>query len=221
VFAQALRKRGIAVVGSPKPAVAAPEAQEIASVHGAPLSQVVQYVLEVSDNEGAEVLARQVAVAEHRPASFTGAARAVVGVLTRLGIDLTGDRVYDGSGLSRQDRLTPQTLLSVIGTASSEEHPGLRTVVADLPVAGFTGSLAYRFQTADKAGLGMVRAKTGTLTGVHGLTGTVTTRDGSVLSFVAIADRVALRNTLAARDLVDRMAAALAGCTCAATPPAQ
>ena len=76
--------------------------------------------------------------------------------------------------------------------SSAAKHPGLRSVVADLPVAGFTGSLAYRFQSGDQAGLGMVRAKTGTLTGVHGLTGTVTSVDGAVMSFVAIADRVKL-----------------------------
>ena len=126
--------------------------------------------------------------------------------------------MYDGSGLSRQDLLTPGPLLSVIATASAAEHPGLRSVVADLPVAGFTGSLAYRFETGDPAGLGTVRAKTGTLTGVHGLTGTVTTKDGAVLSFVAIADRVRLPNTLPARSLLDEISAALAGCTCAATP---
>jgi D-alanyl-D-alanine carboxypeptidase/D-alanyl-D-alanine-endopeptidase (penicillin-binding protein 4) len=126
--------------------------------------------------------------------------------------------VYDGSGLSRANRLSPRTLLSVIKTASDDENPGLHTVVADLPVAGFTGSLAYRFQTGDSAGLGTVRAKTGTLTGVHGLSGTVTSRDGAVLGFVAIADRVAPRNTLPARTRVDEIAAALAGCACAATP---
>jgi D-alanyl-D-alanine carboxypeptidase/D-alanyl-D-alanine-endopeptidase (penicillin-binding protein 4) len=139
-------------------------------------------------------------------------------VLGDLGIDLAGDRTYDGSGLSRHDLLTPQTLLSVIRVASSPEEPGLRSVVADLPVAGFTGSLAYRFQHGDKAGLGTVRAKTGTLTGVHGLTGTVTSVDGAVMSFVAVADRVRLPNTLAARSLLDQVAAALAGCTCAAAP---
>jgi D-alanyl-D-alanine carboxypeptidase/D-alanyl-D-alanine-endopeptidase (penicillin-binding protein 4) len=220
-FAQALRKRGIVVSGRPTPAVAPGEAdggEDIASVQGAPLSQVVQHVLEVSDNEGAEVLLRQVALAEEQPASFVGGARAVRAVLTRLGVDLAGDRIFDGSGLSRQDLLTPGTLLAVIGAASSPEHPGLRSVVADLPVAGFTGSLAYRFQSGDRDGLGLVRAKTGTLTGVHGLTGTVTSKDGAVMSFVAIANRVRLPNTLAVRSLLDQMSAALAGCTCAAPP---
>ena len=217
-FAQALRKRGITVAGTPRAAPAPADAQDISSVQSAPLAQVVQHVLEVSDNEGAEVLARQVAIAQGKPASFVGGAAAVREVLTGLGVDLAGDRIYDGSGLSRHDLLTPETLLSVIRAASSPDKPGLRSVVADLPVAGFTGSLAYRFQSGDKAGLGMVRAKTGTLTGVHGLTGTVTSVDGAVMSFVAIADRVKLPNTLAARSLLDQVAAALAGCTCAAAP---
>jgi serine-type D-Ala-D-Ala carboxypeptidase/endopeptidase (penicillin-binding protein 4) len=221
VFAEALRRKGITVRGAPAPEVAAPGLDEIAAVQSAPLAQIVQHVLEVSDNEGAEVLARQVAVAEGRPASFVGAAGAVSSVLGRLGVDMAGNRIYDGSGLSRDNRLRPETLLAVIGVATSDDHPALRTVVADLPVAGFTGSLASRFETGDEAGLGMVRAKTGTLSGVHGLTGTVTTEDGTVLSFVAVADRVALRNTLATRALLDEVASALAACTCAATSPAQ
>jgi D-alanyl-D-alanine carboxypeptidase/D-alanyl-D-alanine-endopeptidase (penicillin-binding protein 4) len=223
VFAQALRRKGIAVLGPPAPALAAPTDEEIATVQSAPLAQVVQHVLEVSDNEGAEVLARHVALAEDLPASFAGGAEAVRAVLTELGLDLAGARIYDGSGLSRHNRLRPETLLAVITTAADDDHPGLRSVVADLPVAGFTGSLAARFQTGDEAGLGTVRAKTGTLVegGVHGLTGTVTTRDGAVLAFAAVADRVRLQNTLAARRLLDEMASALAGCTCAATGTAE
>jgi D-alanyl-D-alanine carboxypeptidase/D-alanyl-D-alanine-endopeptidase (penicillin-binding protein 4) len=89
--------------------------------------------------------------------------------------------------------------------------------VTGLPVAGFTGSLASRF-VHDPAGRGTVRAKTGTLTGVDGLAGTVTTRDGALLGFVAVADRVRTGETLGARDALDRVAAALAGCACAATP---
>jgi D-alanyl-D-alanine carboxypeptidase/D-alanyl-D-alanine-endopeptidase (penicillin-binding protein 4) len=115
------------------------------------------------------------------------------------------------------DRLHPGTLLSVLETAAAGDRPDLRPVVADVPVAGFTGSLAYRFETGNPAGLGTVRAKTGTLTGVSGLAGTVTSQDGAVMAFVAVADRVHVDNTLAARARLDDIAAALAGCTCSAT----
>ncbi len=220
-FATALDRRGITVQGPVTRAVA-PDAeqggQDIAAVRSAPLAAIVQHVVEVSDNEGAEVLARQVAVARGRPASFSGAAQAVRAVLRGLGVRTDGDRVYDGSGLSRDNRLAPATLLAVLGAAASERHPGLRSAVTDLPVAGFTGSLTRRFDTGDPAGLGRVRAKTGTLTGVHALAGTVTSVDGVVMSFVAVADRVRPEDTLDARQDLDELAAALAGCTCAATP---
>lgn len=216
VFARALAREGVTVVGTPRPATQPAEATEIAAVESAPLEAIVQRVLEVSDNEGAEVLLRHVALAEGRPASFAGGAAAVRDVLGRLGVDFAGARIHDGSGLSRRDRLAPGTLLDVVGLGASGEHPELRRAVAGLPVAGFTGSLALRFATAPTAALGEVRAKTGTLTGVHGLAGVVTTRDGSLLSFVAVADRVAPIDTLDARERLDQVAAALAACRCAA-----
>jgi D-alanyl-D-alanine carboxypeptidase/D-alanyl-D-alanine-endopeptidase (penicillin-binding protein 4) len=215
-FVKALEKQGIVVRGKPQPALAPPEAPVYAAVESAPLAQIVQWVLEVSDNEAAEVLFRHVALAEGRPGSFAGGSTAVAEVLGRLGVDTTGDRILDGSGLSRRNRLAPATLLAVLGAASSEENPGLRRVVSGLPVAGFTGSLAYRFDTGDDLGLGRVRAKTGTLTGVHGLAGVVTDRDGTVLSFVAVADKVKLEDTLDARAQLDDIAAALAACACSA-----
>lgn len=218
VFAKALAKNRVKVVGPPRVAVAPAGATELARVESAPLEQIVQWVLEVSDNEGAEVLFRHVALAEGEPGSFDGGSAAVRAVLGRLGVDLTGQRILDGSGLSRKDLLDPATLLGVIEVAASEEHPNLRRVVSGLPVAGFTGSLTYRFETGDDDGLGRVRAKTGTLTGVHGLAGVTTELDGAELAFVAIADRVKLANTLDARATIDEIAAALAGCSCAATP---
>ena len=216
VFAEALEKNKIEVVGKPKPAQALDDATELAAVQSATLARIVQRILEVSDNEGAEVLFRHVAIAEGQPASFEGGQAAVRAVLEGLGVDTSGQRILDGSGLSRDDRLFPDTLLSVLGLASSEDHPDLRPVVATLPVAGFTGSLTYRFETGDDAGLGRVRAKTGTLTGVHALAGTVTDLDGTEMGFVAIADRVKTKHTLAARVLTDEIAAALAGCECGA-----
>ena len=213
-FARALENNHVRVLGQPQPRIADPEAAELAAVESAPLDQVVQHVLEVSDNEGAEVLARQAAVAAGEPASFSGAAGAVATTLDDLGIPTGRDRILDGSGLSRDDRLRPETLLRVLETAASPGHEELRAVLSSLPVAGFTGSLTTRFDTGDPAGLGAVRAKTGTLTGVQGLAGTVTTADGALLGFVAVADRIRLPDTLAARAAIDRLAAELAACTC-------
>jgi D-alanyl-D-alanine carboxypeptidase/D-alanyl-D-alanine-endopeptidase (penicillin-binding protein 4) len=215
-FARALEWQGIVVRGRPRPVVAPTETTEYAAVRSAPLSQIVQWMLETSDNEAAEVLFRHVALATGRPGSFSGGAAAVREVLGDLGVDLSGARIHDGSGLSRRNRLSPRTLLSTLAVAASEDHPELRTTVTGLPVAGFTGSLTYRFDEAAPAGLGRVRAKTGTLTGVHALAGVLTDLDGTALSFVAIADRVSVSDTLDAREQLDRLAAALAACRCAA-----
>ena len=215
-FASALERRGITVRGAPRKETAGDDAQELAAVEGAPLAQVVQHVLEASDNEGAEVLFRQAALAAGSEGSFEGGADTVHAVLDGLGVDTSRDRILDGSGLARADRLRPETLLSVIQVAASDEHADLRPVVTGLPVAGFTGSLTYRFDSGARAGLGDVRAKTGTLTGVHGLAGTVTTQDGVVLGFAAVADKVKVPNTLEARARIDELTAALAACACGA-----
>jgi D-alanyl-D-alanine carboxypeptidase/D-alanyl-D-alanine-endopeptidase (penicillin-binding protein 4) len=211
-FSSALRKRGIEVVGQPQPAEAPGDATPLAEVEGAPLSQVVQHVLELSDNEGAEVLARHVAITQGGEPSFDGGVRAVEEVLAAIGVRLEGAELHDGSGLSRKDRLGWATLIDVLRVAATD--PDLRTVLTGLPVAGFSGSLAYRFEMAPRAALGEVRAKTGTLTGVHGLAGTVHTRDGVVLAFVAIADRVRPFESLMARARLDEIAGALAACVC-------
>ena len=213
-FAQALATHGIKVRGDVVPGVSAPTAVEIAAVASAPLGQIVEHTLAVSDNNAAEVIAHQVGLAVRQDGSFAGGTTAVMEVLTQLGVDTTGSTVYDGSGLSRRNRLTPETLLDVLRVAASPEHPELRQVVTGLPVAGFTGSLQWRFDDAPAAARGRVRAKTGTLTGVSGLAGIVTDLDGDLMVFVAIADKVAEPQTLAARHHLDLIAAALAACHC-------
>jgi D-alanyl-D-alanine carboxypeptidase/D-alanyl-D-alanine-endopeptidase (penicillin-binding protein 4) len=109
-------------------------------------------------------------------------------------------------------------LLETLAVGATPEEPELGMLVAGLPVAGFSGSLGYRFVTGSEDGLGRVRAKTGTLVagGVHGLAGLVTSEDGTLMLFVAVADRVKVENTLFVRDRLDQVAAALAGCACAA-----
>lgn len=214
-FSRELARAGVKVVGEPARTRAPDTSTPVASVESPPLWQIVDRVLLVSDNEGAEVLAHQVGLAEGFGGSFAGGVRGVTTVLGRLGLHLApGDRVFDGSGLSRRDRLHAETLLDVLALASSDDHGELRPVVAGLPVAGFTGSLTSRFGDGNAAGPGRVRAKTGTLSGVHGLAGVTETVDGILLSFVVIADRVRIEDTLDARDTLDRIAAALAACHC-------
>lgn len=214
-FVSGLRSAGVKVVGRPE-AVTAPEgAVELASVQSAPLADIVEHVLDVSDNEGAEVLAHQVGLAATGEGSFAGGSAGVVETLAALGIDTAGARIHDGSGLSRRNRVSTATVLGVLQQAAAPEASRTRSVVTGLPVAGFTGSLTYRFDAGDPRGLGMVRAKTGTLTGVHALAGTVTGRDGLPMVFVIAADRVAPADSLDARVAIDQLAASLAACRCA------
>lgn len=215
-FAAALDRAGVKVLGSPRPERADPQAAPVASVRSAPLSEIVEEILTVSDNEGAEVLAHHVGIATGHSGSFAGGAAGVTAVLHSLGIPLHGAVVHDGSGLSRQDRLDPDTLAAVLALAASRDHPELRPVVTGLPVAGFTGSLETRFADAAPQGRGRVRAKTGTLTGVSALAGVATDLDGNPMVFVLMADRVAVPDTLGARDALDRLAAALGACHCGA-----
>jgi serine-type D-Ala-D-Ala carboxypeptidase/endopeptidase (penicillin-binding protein 4) len=217
VFGQALAARGVAVRGVPQRAVGADTGSEIAAVESAPLGEIVERTLAVSDNNAAEVLAHHVGIAVGQDGSFAGGSAGVLDVLARLGVDTTGARVYDGSGLSRRDRLGSETLLDVLRLAASAEHPELRAVITGLPVAGFTGSLQWRFDDAPAAARGRVRAKTGTLTGVSGLAGIATDLDGNRMVFVAIADKIDRPQTLAARRALDLIAAALAACHCGQT----
>jgi serine-type D-Ala-D-Ala carboxypeptidase/endopeptidase (penicillin-binding protein 4) len=213
-FAGALAEHGIKVRGVPVRATSAATDAEIASVESAPLGQMVERTLAVSDNNAAEVIGHHVGLAVRQDGSFAGGAAGVLDVLQRLGVDTTAASLYDGSGLSRRNLLTTDTLLGVLRVAASAEHPELRAVLTGLPVAGFTGSLQWRFDDAPAAARGRVRAKTGTLTGVSGLAGVVTDLDGNRMVFVAIADKVAKPQTLAARHALDVIAASLAACHC-------
>jgi D-alanyl-D-alanine carboxypeptidase/D-alanyl-D-alanine-endopeptidase (penicillin-binding protein 4) len=212
-FAAALARAGVEVVGEPQQRTAAPDAAELARVTSPPLSQIVEHTLEFSDNEAAEVLLRQVGLATAQEGSSKAGVVGVLDVLGRVGVSTDGATLYDGSGLSRDDLVDPDTLAAVLETAGSADHPELRAVVTGLPVAGFNGSLADRFED-QKQGRGFVRAKTGTLSGVSGLAGTVTDRDGRPMVFALLADRIALIDTLGARDALDAVASALAACRC-------
>jgi D-alanyl-D-alanine carboxypeptidase/D-alanyl-D-alanine-endopeptidase (penicillin-binding protein 4) len=207
-FARLLRQRGLHVRWAGR-AESAAGARVVASVESPPVREIVRHVLAVSDNEGAEVLARQVAIATGGPGSADAAPQAVVTELRRLGLPVGGLRIQDGSGLSRHDVVPVSTLLAVLAHDISD--PVARPVIADLPVSRFSGTLAYRFTASNDPVAGTVHAKTGTLTGVDALAGYVVDANGVPLVFAVLADRVTGYSS-AARSALDRFAAALAGC---------
>ncbi|MEU8387416.1 D-alanyl-D-alanine carboxypeptidase/D-alanyl-D-alanine-endopeptidase [Micromonospora sp. NPDC048843] len=207
-------KRGAA---SPQAATGASPAPgtELGVVQSPPLIRLVDVMISESDNLVAEALARQVALARGQPASFDGGAAAMDAEVAELGLPADEISVSDGSGLSRLNRISPSLLTDLIRLAASPDHPELAGVFGGLPVGGWSGTLNERYRNAagTAAGAGSVRAKTGTLTGVHSVAGLVTTADGRLLTFAVLTDKVpGDRDT--AQPALDRIAAALAGCGC-------
>jgi D-alanyl-D-alanine carboxypeptidase/D-alanyl-D-alanine-endopeptidase (penicillin-binding protein 4) len=214
VFADQLRSHGIRVLGRTSDVVTPDGASRLAKVSSAPLGQIVQHLLDVSDNNAAEVVARHVGAKVDDDASFAGATKAVTSTLDKIGVDTDHLKLYDGSGLSRRNRITPRTLVDVLRLAAGPGRPELRDVVTGLPVAGFTGSLAGRYVEAPHAGLGRVRAKTGTLTGVSALAGIAVDLDGDQVVFAFMADKIRPEDTLKARAALDALTATLGACAC-------
>lgn len=203
-----LRARGVTVTGKVRRGASTASAQ-LASVSSPPVRALVESMLSRSDNDLAEALARHVAIADGLPPTFEGGAAAVRAAVAALGV--RGVVLHDASGLSTLNRITPTQLVEVVALAAGEDHPELRAVVSGLPVAGFSGTLAKRFASA-APGRGVVRAKTGTLTGVSTLAGLVLDADGRLLAFAVTAPRAP--TTRRAQAALDRLLAVLASCGC-------
>jgi D-alanyl-D-alanine carboxypeptidase/D-alanyl-D-alanine-endopeptidase (penicillin-binding protein 4) len=216
-FANLLERDGITVSGSPSQGTAPSGAPTLASVSSPPLTQLVQQMLEESNNVIAENLARHVAIAKGMPATFGGAADAVMTELRRLGVG-TGISLVDGSGLSPDDAIAPETLVRILALAASPGSPRLRTAITGLPVAGFTGTLTAHnsvFGAISGAARGVVRAKTGNLATVATLAGLVYDRDGRLLIFAIMAPQVPGAAMLpVAAGAINAAAAGLADCGC-------
>jgi D-alanyl-D-alanine carboxypeptidase/D-alanyl-D-alanine-endopeptidase (penicillin-binding protein 4) len=187
--------------------------RQIASVQSPPLIERLRVMLNASDNVMAEAIAREVAAQLNRPQSFAGAADAVLDQLDGIGVDTTGARLLDSSGLSIDDRLTALTLDEVIGAVAGDDHPQLRPMVDLLPIAGGSGTLSDRYLDTDagRAAAGWLRAKTGSLTGTNSLAGFLTDNSGRVLTFALMSNNAGPTG----RTALDALAATLRSCGCA------
>ncbi|MBG0560950.1 D-alanyl-D-alanine carboxypeptidase/D-alanyl-D-alanine endopeptidase [Actinoplanes aureus] len=187
---------------------------ELGKVESPPLVQVVEWMLQMSDNVLAEAIGRQVALAAGKPASFAGAAEAMSAKLGELGLPAGGARLYDASGLSNRNVISPDLLVRTLSLAAGGEQAALSNMFNGLPVAGWSGTMRTRFVTPspNQSAQGIVRAKTGTLSGVNTLAGVLITKDGRVLAFAIMAKGGA--NAVTARSALDRVAARLVQCGC-------
>lgn len=210
VFATLLEKRGVQV-GRISRGIAPAGASEVSRVESATVTEIVKQMLTESDNDVAESLGHLVGKEVLGDGSFAGGARAMTQLLAQAGIDTASVDLADASGLSGRNKVAPVAIADVLDDVVLGER--WAPIAQGLAVAGVTGTLADRFTTkATSAGRGVVRAKTGTLTGVGSLAGTVVGDDGRPLVFVVIANNV--RSQAQARDTMDRIASRLAECGC-------
>ncbi|GAA1264385.1 D-alanyl-D-alanine carboxypeptidase/D-alanyl-D-alanine endopeptidase [Saccharothrix xinjiangensis] len=197
---------------------AAPEGAEVlGEVKSVPVGQLVENMMQLSDNVLGETLSREVAIVRGAEPSFAGGAQAVRDVLTENGFDLTGAAFEDGSGLSPNNKLPSRLLADILAAAAGPDTADpktaeLRPLLTALPVAGGSGTLAGRFAERGTGGRGWVRAKTGTLTSVNSLAGVVLDTDGRLLVFAFMS--LSGDDTTKVRGALDQMAAALRTCGC-------
>ena len=198
---------------------APPGAAVLGAVSSPPVQDLVATALTESDNVLAEALAREVARATGAQPSFSGASQAVLSVLRGHGFDVSGAAMVDGSGLSVDDAVPATLLTELLGAAAAPDRSNadqqrtvaLRPLLVGLPVAGGSGTLADRYHGPAAGGRGWVRAKTGTLTGVNSLAGTVLDAEGRMLVFALLSNGP---NPASVRPRLDALAAGLRSCGC-------
>jgi len=215
-FANRLTARGVkATVVGRTTSTSGTEAVRIA---GVTIETAVRRMLLVSDNNVAEVLARNAAVATKRPATWSGMRTTVRAVLRSEGVPLLGVSIVDGSGLSRSSRLTTRSISWVLTRAMRSPDPRLKPYLSTMAVAGRTGTIAKsygRYNTSPtRCATGLVRAKTGYIQGTYALSGVAIAADGRPRVFSFVANKVS--NTrypgLEVRRALDRLAATVTGC---------
>ncbi|SEK54391.1 D-alanyl-D-alanine carboxypeptidase/D-alanyl-D-alanine endopeptidase [Streptacidiphilus jiangxiensis] len=218
VFRSRLGTHGIGVQGGVLGRAKAPRAAtQLASHTSDSLASEVERMLKDSVNDNAEGFARLTALAVGQSADWKGATTAVRSVLnSRYHVPLTGVQLYDGSGLSRSDRMTAHALAYMAALTVNPRYSSvLQYVRAGFPVAGVDGTLGPswgRFTTAPtNCAVGRIDAKTGTLTGAIALAGlALNKQDGQWKAFAFLEEGGF--NTTSARDLIDRWATTVEGC---------
>lgn len=174
-------------------------ATEVAHVTSQPISTWIAHMLKVSDNTEAEALARLVSLKMGQNGSFDSLDLVYKQALTQIGLDASKLTIMDGSGLSDYNQVPPSFFIQLMKMISDGKG-GLDLVSKDLTISGKTGSLAWRFDGANKEAAGAVHAKTGWIKKGYTLVGYIDAKDGSRLLFAVYALGSVNKNTPTAID---------------------
>jgi D-alanyl-D-alanine carboxypeptidase/D-alanyl-D-alanine-endopeptidase (penicillin-binding protein 4) len=178
LFVDLLRDRGVRVAqGAASESLAF--TTEIATIESQPLSAIVDEMLMTSDDNTAEMLVKEIGFEVSGMGSTAAGIEAIIGQLLTWGVSIDGVLLVDGSGLSRDNRVTCQAILGVLQQGGPEDPLG-----AALPVAAVSGTLADFF--AGSPVDGRLQGKTGTLSDVKALAGYLPVESGGTIEFVLV-----------------------------------
>ena len=151
------------------------------------VKEIMNWFLIWSDNVVAERMARLAAKAAGNDFNDKGVAKTFNKVLSELGIDPSKIIIKDASGLSKENKLTANVLSQLLYKIHSD--PLFSQLIDGLPVSGETGTLSKRYIESAPQAVGLVKAKTGTLSGTVSLAGYVQSGDREY-AFTIIADKI-------------------------------
>lgn len=144
-----------------------------------PVAQDIMWTNKVSQNLHAELLLRLLGKAFAKDGSLAQGTRVVRQFLINAGVSDQDFFLYDGSGMSMDDRITPRAYTQLLSYASRQPwgEPWKKT----FPIAGVDGTLENRFRNSPLKG--KLWAKTGTLNETNALSGYMTTASGKTVAF--------------------------------------
>jgi D-alanyl-D-alanine carboxypeptidase/D-alanyl-D-alanine-endopeptidase (penicillin-binding protein 4) len=144
-----------------------------------PLREILRYFLKPSQNQIGEALFKTLALEKTGVGVADSGAAVITRQLRAWGVDSAGVVVYDGSGLSRHDLVSPQTLVTIL--SAIQRDTAFAAFYDALPIAGVDGTIRSRMKGTPAAG--NMHAKTGSIEFVRSLSGYVNDADGDRLIF--------------------------------------
>jgi D-alanyl-D-alanine carboxypeptidase/D-alanyl-D-alanine-endopeptidase (penicillin-binding protein 4) len=174
----AVASAGGGPTGSAAP-IAGPRSMVLAGYDSQPLSEDLRVINKVSQNLHAELALRLLGREKGSGGTIEGGLDVVRAFLATVGLKPQEYSLYDGSGLSRQNLVTPHAVVELLRYAAAQ--PWFARYRDTLPTAGVDGSLAERFKGTPAAG--NLTAKTGSLGHVNVLSGYAKTVKGELVAF--------------------------------------